>query len=101
MTYRTPWTENITAAGFGLFVLLMCVYFSYAVTKGPHGLYEKGKIEAAEATKTQQLDLLVQDRLRAENMARRMSDSSLDLDLLDEQARSILGMMRNDEIIIR
>lgn len=101
MTYRSLWTENLTAAGFGLFVMLVCVYFFYAATQGPHGLYQKGKIEADEIVKSQTLETLHLDRLRAEDMATRMSDHALDLDLLDEQARSVLGMMRDDEIIIR
>lgn len=36
-----------------------------------------------------------------ENRTRRLSDSYLDLDLLDEQARSVLGYVRADEIVIR
>jgi cell division protein FtsB len=36
-----------------------------------------------------------------ENLTRRLSDGYLDLDLLDEQARSVLGMVRADEIVIR
>ena len=31
----------------------------------------------------------------------RMSDEYLDLDLLDEQARDILGQIRSDEVIIQ
>ena len=34
------------------------------------------------------------------NLTRRMSDEYLDLDLLDQQARDILGLARSDEIII-
>jgi cell division protein FtsB len=30
-----------------------------------------------------------------------MSDDYLDLDLLDERARKVLGMVRPDEIVIR
>ena len=36
-----------------------------------------------------------------ENLTRRLSDTYLDLDLLDEQARDVLGMVRADEIVIR
>ena len=36
-----------------------------------------------------------------ENLTRRLSDTYLDLDLLDQQARSVLGMIRADEIVIR
>jgi cell division protein FtsB len=36
-----------------------------------------------------------------ENLTRRLSDNYLDLDLLDEQARDVLGMIRADEIVIQ
>jgi len=39
--------------------------------------------------------------VRMENLTRRLSDDYLDLDLLDEQARSVLGLLRADEIVIR
>jgi len=35
-----------------------------------------------------------------ENLTRRLSDSYLDLDLLDERARNVLGLARSDEIIV-
>jgi cell division protein FtsB len=35
------------------------------------------------------------------NLTLRMSDEYLDLDLLDEQARDILGQIRSDEVIIQ
>ena len=36
-----------------------------------------------------------------ENLTRRLSDSYLDLDLLDERARDVLGYVRADEIVIQ
>ena len=46
------------------------------------------------------------DRLAAElallaNKTHRLSDNYLDLDLLDEQARDVLGQVRTDELVIR
>jgi cell division protein FtsB len=35
------------------------------------------------------------------NLTLRMSDEYLDLDLLDEQARDILGQIRSDEVIVQ
>ena len=35
-----------------------------------------------------------------ENKTRRLSDEYLDLDLLDEQARNVLGLIRPDEVIV-
>ena len=37
----------------------------------------------------------------AENKTHRLSDDFLDLDLLDQQARDVLGMVRADEVVIR
>ena len=36
-----------------------------------------------------------------ENLTSRLSDDYLDLDLLDEQARDVLGLVRADEIVVR
>jgi cell division protein FtsB len=36
-----------------------------------------------------------------ENLTIRLSDGFLDLDLLDERARDVLGYVRYDEIVIR
>jgi cell division protein FtsB len=35
------------------------------------------------------------------NLTHRLSDDYLDIDLLDERAREVLGLMRPDEVIIR
>jgi cell division protein FtsB len=34
-----------------------------------------------------------------ENLTHRLSDNFLDIDLLDQQARDVLGMIRSDEIV--
>jgi len=36
-----------------------------------------------------------------ENRTRRLSDEYLDLDLLDERARAVLGLVRADDLVIR
>lgn len=35
------------------------------------------------------------------NLTHRLSDEYLDIDLLDERARDVLGLVRADEVIIR
>ena len=47
------------------------------------------------------LTMLKVDIAQMENLTHRLSDNFLDLDLLDEQARSVLGVLRADEIVIR
>ena len=36
-----------------------------------------------------------------ENKTKRLSDTYLDLDLLDSQARDVLGLIRSDEIVLQ
>lgn len=82
-------------------VVVLVAYFSYSAIQGPYGLLTLFKIEAKEAQLQKQLDRLIVERLVAQNRAHRLSDEYLDLDLLDEQARKVLGYIRGDEIIIQ
>lgn len=76
------------------------VYFTFAAVQGDYGLFQRVQFEAeAQALRTELTDM--QGRVAAlENKTRRLSDEYLDLDLLDEQARQILGMVRHNEIVI-
>ena len=47
-----------------------------------------------------QLGAVSTEVVKMENLTKRLSDSYLDLDLLDEQARAVLGALRADEIVI-
>jgi len=82
-------------------VVALVAYLSYSAVQGPYGLLNLFKIEAREAQLQKQLDQLTTQRLAAKNRAYRLSDAYLDLDLLDEQARKVLGLIRGDEIIIQ
>ena len=48
-----------------------------------------------------ELDALEAEVARMENLTKRMSDEYLDLDLLDQQARDILGYIGSNDIVIR
>ena len=82
-------------------VVALIAYFSYSTVQGPYGLLNLFKIEAKEARLQQELDDLTVLRVAAKNRAHRLSDEYLDLDLLDEQARKVLGLIRGDEIIVQ
>lgn len=84
------------AVAFGL-----GAYFTFAAVQGDYGLFRRAEIESAEAELREQLAALDSKVARMENLTRRLSDTYLDLDLLDEQARDVLGMLRADEIVIR
>ncbi len=76
-------------------------YFTFAAVQGDFGLFSRAEVEAGADALQLQLDLLNADIARMENLTRRLSDTYLDLDLLDEQARSVIGLLRSDEIVIR
>ena len=59
------------------------------------------KIMAEQKTLARELASLEARVARMENLTTRLSDDYLDLDLLSERARDILGYVRADEIVIR
>lgn len=79
----------------------MCGYFTFAAVQGDYGLFRRAEIEAEENALQAQLDQIETQVARMENLTKRLSDGFLDLDLLDQQARDVLGMIRSDEIVIR
>ena len=76
-------------------------YFTFAAVQGDFGLFKRAEIEAQRRALQTQLDGLSAQVARMENLTRRLSDSYLDLDLLDQQARDVLGLVRSDEMVIR
>lgn len=81
--------------------LSMGLYFTFAAVQGDFGLFRRAEVNAEAADLRQQLDRVTAEVERMENLTRRLSDDYLDVDLLDEQARSVLGVIRADEIVIR
>lgn len=83
------------------FVFMLGLYFAFAAIQGDYGLFRRVQIDAEADILRQDLAKLSGDVSWMENKTHRLSDEFLDLDLLDEQARSVLGMLRADEIVIR
>jgi cell division protein FtsB len=86
---------------FAIFVVAGISYFSYAALQGESGLFTLFQMQAKEKSLQKELSALRTERERMTNKTSRLSDGYLDLDLLDEQARKVLGMARGNEIIIR
>jgi cell division protein FtsB len=92
------------SAGTAIFAIAMIAFVSYltfAALQGEYGLFRLFQIEAQEKRLIDELAALRVDRAEIENRTRRLSSETLDLELLDEQARKVLGFAREDEIIIR
>lgn len=74
--------------------------FAFAAMQGDHGLLRRMQINAdAEVLATRKAELQA-ELARLSNLTTRLSDTSLDLDLLDERARMVLGYVRADEVVI-
>lgn len=86
---------------FSIFVVAMVCYFTYAAIQGNFGLFRLIQVEAQEEILQKELSDLQAEHAIIANKAHRLSTQYLDLDLLDEQARKVLGLARGDEIIIR
>ena len=81
--------------------ILLSLYFTFAAVQGDYGVFRRAEVKAERRQLEAELALLQADVARMENLTRRLSDTYLDLDLLDEQARDVLGLVRADEIVIR
>jgi cell division protein FtsB len=76
-------------------------YFTFAAVQGDYGVFRRVEIVAEAEALAAERDKLVSELDEMTNLTRRLSDAYLDLDLLDQQARDILGYVRPDEIVIR
>ena len=79
----------------------LAAYFTFAAVQGNYGLFRRAEVTADAEKLRQELAVLEVRVERMENLTRRLSDEYLDLDLLDQQARDVLGLMRTDEIVVR
>lgn len=76
-------------------------YFTFAAVQGDFGVFRQVELAAEKKALVAERDRLATELAQMQNLTRRMSDTYLDLDLLDEQARDVLGYLRADEIVIR
>jgi cell division protein FtsB len=89
----------------GIFYLVLAFtlggYFTFAAVQGDYGVLRRVQIDAEADALRVERDRLAQELTQLTNLTRRLSDGFLDIDLLDQQARDVLGYMRADEIMIR
>jgi cell division protein FtsB len=76
-------------------------YFAFAAVQGDHGVLSRVQKLAEVAHLRGERDRLAAELAELQNRNHRLSDDHLDLDLLDEQARDVLGLIRMDELVIR
>jgi cell division protein FtsB len=96
-------TQTRSFGGMILFMLafMLASYFTFAAVQGEYGVFRRVQINAEAETLRVERDRLAAELARMQNLTHRLSDDYLDIDLLDQQARDVLGYLRADEIVIR
>ena len=97
-------TQSRPALGGMLFFMATFTlgsYFAFAAIQGDYGVFRRVQISAEAEDLRIERDQLKAELARVQNLTRRLSDDYLDIDLLDEQLRDVLGYLRSDEVVIR
>lgn len=97
---RINWKQVAIPAAYILLVGVIAI-FAHSGLQGNHGLSAFRDASAEERRLKSELSRVQADRAAMSNKVRRLSDRYLDLDLLDERARAVLGLVRREEIVIR
>lgn len=84
-----------TFISFGLFF-----YFAYHLMHGERGYFAYKGLERKMAASQKLYDEKLAERQALENRVKLLRPSSLDLDMLDERARIVLGYVQPDEKVI-
>ena len=93
-------TLSLTRAIVPGILFLVGFYFTFTAVQGNNGLFQRIQVEAERDRLTEDLARLQMQTARMEILTRRLSDDYLDLDLLDERVRDVLGYARPDELIL-
>ncbi len=99
MTQRSGPAVGTILYFFG--TLVLGLYFAFAAVQGNYGVFKRVEVQAEGAALEAELQRLQDEVAEMENLTTRLSDTYLDLDLLDQQARDVLGLIRADEVVIQ
>ena len=75
-------------------------YFAFAAIQGEYGVLRRAEITSFADNLNSELMRLNTEVEQMENLTQRLSDAYLDIDLLDERVREILGYVRSSELVI-
>ena len=81
--------------------LTLAAYFIFSAIQGDYGILSRAAYQSEADELQRKLSTLQSSIAQLENKTLRLSYHYLDLDLLDQQARDILGFIRPDEIVIQ
>ena len=88
-----------TGAGPILGLLAIC-YFSYHLVEGDRGLFAYLKLQQDIQSANAELMISEQEKSKLEKRVSLLRPENLDLDMLEERARDVLGLAHPDELVI-
>ena len=80
--------------------MLMAFYGGYHALHGERGLYALWRDQRALTSLQTEMNQVKTEREKMELRVSHLRDNSLDRDLLDEQMRRMLGVMKKGEVVI-
>jgi cell division protein FtsB len=100
MVTRTRLRSFLTICALYLGAILVIGYFAFNAYSGDRGLKAKADLESETAALSQELAVLRSERAEWEHRVSLLRSVQLDPDLLDEQARSLLGYAHLNDVIL-
>ena len=93
--------KSVATPAAYLFLIGLIIVIAHSSLQSNTGLAAFREAGSEERRLKAELAQLTAERERIQNKVHRLSDAYLDLDLLDERARDVLGMVRVDEMVVR
>ena len=87
-------------SGFLVLLMLLFSYFSYFAIKGDRGFFKYMYLQEKVAEGEKMQADYDKQYAELEEKVKLLSPNSLDLDLLDERARTVLNVIGEDEFIL-
>lgn len=97
---RLDWGQVLIPAVYILMAAIALV-FLHSGMQGERGLTALHDAERTVTDLEAELAYLDAEHAEIANRVHRLGEDYLDLDLLDERARAVLGYVRQDELVIR
>ena len=100
MARRPFFRETTRGLAFPLACMGLAAYFGYYLFYGNHGVVSLVRVQQEIELKQAQLEQIRTERRALEHRVSLLRPESVDPDLLEEQARSRLGLTERDEVVI-
>lgn len=94
--FSWPFSKKVTSS---LFWVLVLFYLGFHAVSGERGVFALFSETRKLAALNEELTQVKQQREDLDRKVRGLSNHSLDLDLLDERARMVLGLADKNEVV--